>query len=212
MGRITVNKGDVFGNFTVIREVAQKGNTRRFLFKCVCGNEGERSLGQVKGLFTKSCGCMKVTPDSTTHGMSKTRLYRAWRDMKNRCLNPNTTGYSNYGGRGIKVCKEWMKFEPFMKWAMSNGYRKALSLERVDVNGNYNPDNCKWIPFSEQASNKRNVNLIEIDGVTKTMAEWCRIYNVPIGRVIARKKYGWDLRKAILTPPNPPKRKVNYAS
>jgi hypothetical protein len=209
--RVLVNTGDVFGNFTVLKELEQKGNLRMFLFRCVCGKEVVRPLGQVKGLFLKSCGCLRPVPiHSLTHGMTGTRIYRIWQGIKNRCYNKNRKAYKNYGGRGISVCNEWMHFEPFMKWSLLSGYTDDLSIERIDFNGNYEPDNCKWITFSQQASNKRNVNIIEIGGIRKCMAEWCRIYNVPISRVIARKKYGWDLVKALTVPANPRKRKQNY--
>lgn len=211
--RSQINIGDVFGNFTVIREEAQVGNTRKFLFKCICGVEKVLSLGLVKGLFTKSCGCMKVSPKlTTTHGMTNTRLYRTWCDMKKRCYNPNAAGYENYGGRGIRVCEEWQTFEPFMKWANENGYTPVLTIERKENDKWYMPSNCEWIPKCDQNKNKRNVVMITHLGETKSMAEWCRILNIPLSRIIARKEYGWDLSKALSVPVNPKKRKVNYAS
>lgn len=94
-------------------------------------------------------------------GLKKDRLYQIWKNMKSRCNNPNVPAYKNYGGRGISVCEEWELFIPFMKWALSNGYTDDLTLDRKDNNVGYFPDNCRWIPKSEQAKNRRNIIVVE---------------------------------------------------
>ena len=102
------------------------------------------------------------------------RLYSIWQTMKGRCNNPNRTKYKDYGGRGIKVCETWDKSAAaFVDWALSNGYRDGLQIDRIDVNGGYNPDNCRWVTPKQNARNRRNNRRIVIDGVSKCVSEWC---------------------------------------
>lgn len=124
---------------------------------------------------TKSCGCAKlqfIREANSTHGESKTRLYRIWSLMKDRCTNPNAEHYDLYGGRGIAVCDEWLQYEPFREWALSNGYRKELSIDRIDNDKGYEPSNCRWATQLEQANNKRTNIVIAQNGETKTLGEW----------------------------------------
>lgn len=128
-------------------------------------------------------------------------LYGAWTNMMYRCNNPKNRRYHNYGGRGIKVSSEWESFEEFYLWAINNGHQENLSLERIDNDGDYSPDNCKWATIKEQNINRRNVHEIEIDGETKTVMEWCKIYDLNPGTFYSRYNiYGWDLVKSITTP------------
>lgn len=124
---------------------------------------------------TKSCGCAKpkfISEAKSSHGESKTRLYRIWSLMKDRCTNPNAEHYDLYGGRGIAVCDEWMQYEQFQKWAMSNGYDDILSIDRIDNNKGYEPSNCRWATKIEQANNRRTNIVITHNGETKTLGEW----------------------------------------
>lgn len=115
---------------------------------------------------------------------SNSKLYRAWASMKSRCSNPNDPSYERYGARGITVCDEWMDFAGFKKWALANGYKedanhmRECSLDRINNNGNYEPDNCRWATKKEQANNRRNTPKATIDGVTKTLAEWSEFSGV----------------------------------
>lgn len=113
------------------------------------------------------------------HGMNGTRIYREWCHMKERCNSVKHKSYKHYGGKGIKVCEEWQKdFIPFYEWSMNNGYRDNLTLDRIDVDGNYEPNNCRWITNLEQQRNKKNNRFLTIEGITKTVSEWATISNL----------------------------------
>lgn len=127
------------------------------------------------------------------HGLAKTKLYKKWGSMKTRCNNPNVKDYPNYGGRGIKVCKEWSDdFGLFYKWAMENGYEDGLTLERKNFNGDYEPNNCCWIPFIAQARNKTQNHFVTINGETKTIVEWSEISGIPPKTLRHRIVNGWS--------------------
>ena len=112
------------------------------------------------------------------HGQRHTRLYNIWRSMRQRCNNPKTINYSRYGGRGIKVCQEWNKFIPFFEWSMSNGYDDALTLDRIDNTGNYEPSNCRWVTYKEQNNNRRDNAIIEYMGKKHSISEWADIIGI----------------------------------
>lgn len=120
--------------------------------------------------------------------------------MKQRCLNPNLGSYKNYGGRGIRVCHEWMEFEPFFKWAMSSGYRPHLTLDRINVDGNYEPENCRWITLAEQQTNKRTNVRIYCRGETRCLAEWSKVSGISADRISHRLFSGWTEEAAIFKP------------
>lgn len=142
----------------------------------------------------------------TIHGMKKTRIYKSWERIKRRCNNPKT--YKNYGGRGIKVCDEWSKdFMAFYEWAMANGYRDDLTIDRIDVNGNYEPNNCRWVTMKEQENNRRNNHHITYNGETHTIAEWGDILNIPYKVLLQRiTTYKWSIEKAFNIPVRPKKK------
>lgn len=136
------------------------------------------------------------------HGKRKTRMYRIWSDMKGRCNNPNRAKYARYGGRGITVCSEWMSdFQAFYEWSMANGYQEDLSIDRIDNDGNYCQENCRWVTMREQAANKSTNHYITYDGQTFTMSEWARRIGVP--REVLKDRicrYGWECERALTTP------------
>lgn len=156
--------GKRFGRLTVLSEVG--ANPRRRIIwkcKCDCGNIVEVTSSALMAGCTRSCGClMRETAKETmvTHGKTGTRLYTVWEGMKARCRNKNHEAYHNYGGRGISICDEWKDFSAFEKWALENGYnenakRGECTIDRINVNGNYEPSNCRWVDMKTQASNRR---------------------------------------------------------
>jgi hypothetical protein len=193
--------GEKYNKLTVIREDGLIGGRRAVFCRCECGKEIKTKAVSVFKGRVKSCGCI-LKENSKTHGMFGTELYRRWADMKNRCLNSNVKAYKYYGGRGIKVCDAWLKFEAFMEWANSNGYQQGLSLERNNPDGNYEPGNCKWIPLGDQQKNKRSTRYITINGETKILQDWCNQLNIPQSRVSRRIGLGWPVEKALLEPVN----------
>lgn len=132
----------------------------------------------------------------------KTKLYRVWSTMKERCYNPNNHKYKNYGARGIKVCEEWKTdFKAFQKWAYENGYGEGLSIDRIDNNSGYEPSNCRWATAEQQQNNRRNNRTIEIDGVTHTISEWSKISGIKFETIWARLvRYGYSNRDAVFSP------------
>ena len=128
------------------------------------------------------------------------RLYGIYAGMKERCSNPCHCAYQNYGGRGISYCEEWQDFQVFKAWAESNGYSDNLTLDRIDVNGNYEPSNCRWITLKEQQNNRTNNHLIEYNGDLKTLQQWGEIFNIKWTTLYKRLQSGWDIEKALTTP------------
>lgn len=193
--------------------VKQYGRKGRVVVRCDCGTIKEMTLSQFKNTSVHSCGCIGVLKGSDNpnfqHGMSRTRIYGVYRDMYNRCYNENDISYSNYGGRGITICPEWLGdngIKNFSEWAYSNGYdenaeRGECTIDRIDVNGNYEPSNCRWTNTETQSNNKSSNRYFEIDGVTKTLSEWCREYgNLCVQSVWHRIENGMDIKSALTKP------------
>lgn len=131
----------------------------------------------------------------------KTRLYNIWLHMRERCHNPNFVHFDNYGDRGISVCEEWDEsYEAFREWALSNGYKDNLTLERKDNDGDYCPDNCKWATPKEQANNRRSNRLLSFNGETHNIEGWCKITGLPRHIVDNRLRRGWSVEKTLSTP------------
>lgn len=137
-----------------------------------------------------------------THGMYGTRLYHIWNGFRGRCLNPNNKDYKNYGGRGITICKEWNKSENFFKWALQNGYKDNLTLDRIDTNKSYSPNNCRWITSNEQQRNKRNNRILEFNGEKHCITEWSEITGINRGTIVSRLRHNWDIEKTLTKIPN----------
>lgn len=172
--------GKKFGYLTVLEK--QKNDDKKhsyWLCRCDCGNIVVRRSDLLKDPRYKSCGCYNRSKRiGLKHGKSRTKLYHVWAGMKNRCESENNRASKWYHDKGIKVCKEWMTFEPFYKWATSNGYEPGLTIDRIDVNGNYEPSNCRWLTIQEQSFNtSRNIRLTH-DGHTFCLQQWAKMLGV----------------------------------
>lgn len=206
MSKLDDLTGKTFGRWNVIRRIddyiTPSGNKfTQYECVCSCAEHTRRAVlaNALKSGRSTSCGCShaEVCRDTArsnfrTHGDSKTRLYRIWLYMRKRCYNSNASNYKDYGGRGIRVCPEWDKdYTAFKLWAIQNGYNDTLSIDRVDVNGDYTPANCRWVDRVTQANNRRSNNLMSYDGEVHTVAEWARILCVPYKSLHQKiKKYG----------------------
>lgn len=167
--------GRTFGNLTVLRYVS-KG---RWLCQCTCGNQKIVAGHNLKIGTTKSCGCWRkklLRETHLKHGGEGTRLFDIWTNMRRRCYNMKHHKYLNYGARGIKVCDEWLwGFIPFRNWALANGYNDSLSIDRIDVNDDYKPSNCRWVTAKQQARNRSNTKYVEYNGERHCRSEWKEI-------------------------------------
>ena len=172
----------------------------KWVCKCDCGNIRSVYLTHLRGGKTVSCGCHSAEACGNrmrTHGMSSTATYRVWRGLLSRCRNPSVKGYKDYGGRGIKVCDRWLSFESFLQ---DMGKRPAgKSIDRIDPNGDYEPNNCRWATADEQQSNKRSNVFVEIDGVVRTQSQWQRILGVPYSTLSLRISKGMSPKDALLS-------------
>lgn len=258
-----IKQGDRFNHYTIIKEVPKKGDGRRFLCRCDCGNEKEVDLRNLKNGNVKSCGkcnyteirigdkfghwtvigdyikdvngchkkylcecdCVDKTQkyvdeqnlkrglsnscgcltkeitrkNFTTHGLTKTRLYKVWIDMRSRCYNPNVRSYKDYGKKGIKVCPEWKDdFFAFWKWAYQNGYDDSskygeCTLDRINVEGNYEPTNCRWINAKMQSNNRTSNVIITYNGESHNITQWSEITGIKSHTIGSRYRKGMPL-------------------
>lgn len=193
--RIADITGQRFGRLTVLEFVARKGGTTLWKCRCDCGTEKVILRSNFQYGETKSCGCLlseKVRDRMVKHGHSQERLYNIWVHMKKRCHLPKDKDFPNYGGRGISVCEEWKNsYDVFAHWAKSNGYEANLTIDRIDNDKGYSPENCRWVTRESNNSNKRNVINISVNDTTDTLTGWANRINVPRKRLYKRySKYG----------------------
>ncbi len=188
-------KDDVFGLLTAVEYL---GNAK-WLCQCECGNTKIVDSFSLRKRNAKCCGCTKPT----RHGLSGSPEHRAWKAMKTRCNNPNCKDYPNYGGRGIKVCERWDK--SFIDYLQDIGSKPSPlhTIDRIDVNGHYCPENCRWATTKEQADNKRDLDtgeLYEYNGENKTLVKWSKEFNIDDNVVRNRLNKGWTLEKSLTEP------------
>lgn len=193
--------GQTFDRLVVecLQEKRTSGKRERFYWKCKCkcGNVVLVRTDCLTSGLVRSCGCIKKEQDRINltknhrHKMSGTRLYHEWVTMKQRCINPKNKRYADYGGRGIKVCDEWLnKPDDFFKWALENGYKDNLTIDRINNNGNYEPSNCRWTDIKTQCRNRRNNILVEYQGKMITLVELSEITGINYGCLNARYRRG----------------------
>lgn len=172
--------GKKYGRLTILKlDETKSGRHKYYICECECGNKKSVRLDCLKSGNTKSCGCLIHEPKGD--GRTKEKLYHVWAGIKDRCNNPNNAKYQDYGGRGIKVYPEWNgshDYINFKNWALNNGYRNGLSIDRIDVNGNYEPNNCRWTTQKVQTRNMRNNINITYKGETHVLQDWAEILNI----------------------------------
>lgn len=190
--------GQKFGRLTVIdRASINKHGKPAWNCICDCGMSAVVLGRNLKGGYTRSCGCLHKEVMSK-HGMHGTRTYDTWRSMIQRCINTRCPVYDHYGGRGIKVCDRWLNFKNFYE---DMGVRpEGTSIERVDVNGNYEPGKCIWATPKEQSANRRNNNEIAYDGMIKCLKGWCEYLSMHESTFRNRMGRGWSVKQIIETP------------
>lgn len=190
---------------TIVDFVKSENGQRYWKCQCECGNYIVKTTNAI---FAKnkrhSCGCIRKNhPNNTKHGMSHTRINSTYRKMKQRCFSETDSRYKDYGGRGITICNEWLGkdgFINFYNWAINNGYDDSLTIDRINVNGNYCPENCRWSTWKEQARNQRKSIIISFEGKTLPLKEWAEIKNVPYERLRKRiVNLGWSVERALTT-------------
>lgn len=210
--------GQRFGRLVVIEKLPSKEGKCWWKCKCDCGGFKDVPTAYLTSGSTQSCGCLaketrrkygkinckKASESHTSHRLSNTKEYFVWKNMIQRTSNPKNNNYHNYGGRGIKVCEEWKNLENFYKWCCESGYKEELEIDRIDVNGNYEPSNCRWITKKQQLNNKRDNVRVEINGVTHTLTEWSEITGINVS-TLQYRYYGGDRGERLI-------RKVNLES
>lgn len=199
--------GQKFGRLSVLcRRGSSNDGKSLWECKCDCGNVGLYVGKRLKSGNTKSCGCLssettaKRNVESATHGMANTITYNTWDSMKQRCLNEDSEGYRHYGGRGISVCDRWMTFQNFID---DMGERPSgKTIDRIDVNGNYEPGNCRWATPVEQGNNRRSNVFIEFNGLKLTATQWAEKIGIGSKTIMYRLKNGWSVFDTLNTPTN----------
>ena len=196
-----INEGDEFGSWKVIGPPFRFGHSPayRAVVRCQCGRTAVAAIGNLKTERSTRC----TVCGNTTHGHSRERLHHVWRGMIDRCHNTENIGYSNYGGRGIYVCREWRdSYDAFKTWAESHGYADDLQIDRRNNDGCYEPSNCRWVSSSLNNRNRRSTVLLTAFGETKSLKDWaederCKVsYGALHDRI---RNLGWDAERAITT-------------
>lgn len=199
--------GKRFGKLVVIKRAgSDKHKNATWLCKCDCGNETIVSGAYLRQGETRSCGCLQrkvIREAMTTHGLSKTRLYRVWAGIKNRCYNPRAENYKYYGAKGVTMCDEWKNdFLSFRDWALNNGYDESAktqvcTVDRINCGKSYSPNNCRIANHVTQCNNQTSNRIFTYNGTSKSMAEWARVFGIKYTTLRARIRRGIPFDKAI---------------
>lgn len=220
MGVIKDLTGQTFGRWTVIEYAGKdKYNNALWLCECSCEDKTRRIVNgnNLRRGISTSCGCFQrelskencIKRNAETgaqyakkHGLRYTRIYTIWSGMIDRCYRKSHKKYNDYGGRGISVCNEWRySVEEFYNWAINNGYNDNLSIDRINNNGNYEPNNCRWATVDEQQNNRRYNRMYTLNNKTQTLKQWANEYKINYNTLISRiDEFNWDFEKALTTP------------
>lgn len=205
--------GQIFNRWTVLALARNDAGKLFYLCRCACGVERPVRKDQLVRGISKSCGCWKIevsreqiTRLSTTHGLAnKSHAYATWKGIRKRCLTPTDKTYKNYGGRGIKLCERWDGPSGFANFLADMGEVPAgMSIDRIDNEGNYSPENCRWTDTKTQMNNMRSNIFIQYEGQRLTIAQWAEKLDIPYHRLFQRlNKLGWSVKKAFTTPKVP---------
>lgn len=173
--------------------------------KCDCGNTIDVRASSLLNGHTTSCGCYgrnRLGESKRIHSDTGKRLYKIYLGMKQRCYNPKQPSYKNYGGRGITICEEWLNdYSSFKKWSLKNGYSEQMTIDRIDNNKGYSPDNCRWTTRKEQNNNTRRCVLITYNGETHNITQWSEKTGIPRGIIAKRYNLGWSPKRIFETKP-----------
>lgn len=192
---LNLKSGQRFGHVTIIKRNGSKYGCSQWLCRCDCGLEKNIIGKNLKKGSVIGCGCFRGK--KSTHGMSNSPIYSIWSGMKKRCYLKSDISYKNYGGRGIKVCKRWMKFENFYA-DMKDDYKSGLTLDRIDNSKGYLPGNCRWVDGYIQANNRRNNVILNYEGRKQTLSQWAREKGIKASTLYMRLfRYNWPIYKAL---------------
>lgn len=190
--------GQYFGRLRALFYYNTSGKRAMWFCECACGGFKVVAGRSLRDSSTRSCGCIQK---ERQHPLCGTRLHRIWKNMKTRCYLKSKNDYPYYGGRGIRVCKEWHDFAPFAEWAMSHGYEDHLTINRKHRDYHYEPDKCEWVTRQRQSNNIKTNRIIEVDGVSKTVADWGRHLKISPVIIYGRLCGGWSEDEAVMVPP-----------
>lgn len=201
MGKLIDLTNQKFGRLLVIEFIGREKKQSKYKCLCDCGNYKDASSNALRSNKIKSCGCLNselILERNKTHGLSKHPLFVSWVGMRNRCFNPKHNRSDNYMSKGITVCDDWnSNFMNFYNWAIENGWSNGLSIDRINNNGNYEPNNCRFSNNKQQSRNRSTNIVLEIDGVSKTAIEWAETEGINVESIYKRVKNGYSGKTAV---------------